>query len=248
MVQIDFQYLYLFHHTTTKYVSMHCHDCYELCYYYSGSGTTQIDQHTFSYDTKHYAIYAPDQQHDELHYGAVAVACVGFSIKKSPEGIHIPSGVSCDTDLSIYKNIEQIKEEYLNKNQYYRFMTELLIANTLVQCERQLHSLSTKRDEIGQLKRIIDESFSSDLVVENLAKLTGYSYHHFRHLFKERFGIAPKQYIMEKRLAYAKEMLRHSSMSISEIAQNSGFCTSSQLSAVFRKQLGKSPTAYRNEG
>lgn len=248
MFNIDFHYFYSFHHTDRKYISPHCHDCYELCYYYSGSGTSQVrNQNSVPYEAKYYAIYAPNQEHDELHFGPVSVVCIGFAMKPGPNSPDIPTGIFCDMDFTIYRYVEQIKEEYLNRESQYRFMIELLISAMLVQCERQQNSTKANYDEIGHLKRIIDESFSSDLVVKEMVKLTGYSYHHFRHSFKNRFGISPKQYIMEKRLTYAKEMLQHSNTSISEIAQMSGFSTSSQFSSTFKKITGKSPTKYRNE-
>ncbi len=64
---------------------------------------------------------------------------------------------------------------------------------------------------------------------------SGYSYDHFRHMFKERTGLSPMNYIIDKRIDYAKRLIVSTDMTLSTISQECGFSTSSQFSSMFRR-------------
>lgn len=91
----------------------------------------------------------------------------------------------------------------------------------------------------------IQDHLSSDIAVDQLANLIGLSTGHFTRAFRSSYGVSPHQFIIEKRIARATAMLRQSSMSITEIAQATGFSSASHFGAQFRKRLGISPVAFR---
>lgn len=75
--------------------------------------------------------------------------------------------------------------------------------------------------------------------------MAGYSYHHFRHLFKAKTGLAPFEYIIEKRIEAAKNLLSNTNKSITYISENCGFSSCSQFSMLFKKHCGLSPKQFR---
>ena len=72
------------------------------------------------------------------------------------------------------------------------------------------------------------------------------SYSAFRKLIKNNFGKAPQQLVNEIRLQKkAHKMVRFSHLSISEIAEKTGFNSVYYFSRAYKKYYGKSPQFFR---
>lgn len=87
----------------------------------------------------------------------------------------------------------------------------------------------------------------SDIGITNklLAQKAMISEVYFRKLFKENFGVSPKQYIQDLRILKAKNLLKGNlCASISEVAEEVGFSNVYQFSAAFKKATGFTPTEF----
>jgi AraC family transcriptional regulator len=80
-----------------------------------------------------------------------------------------------------------------------------------------------------------------------LAAETGYSYTRFIHAFRARTGLSPYRYIMRLRLSRAKRLMRNRSLTLLEIALESGFASHAHFTHVFRQHVGCSPSRFRIE-
>lgn len=94
------------------------------------------------------------------------------------------------------------------------------------------------------LMRIEDE-LDSDITLEMLAGETGLSNRHFTRLFVRSMGMPPHRYLLERRVARARQLLGEPQLSLSEVAQACGFADQSHFTRVFSCAMGKSPGAYR---
>ncbi|MBE6591666.1 MAG: helix-turn-helix transcriptional regulator, partial [Ruminococcaceae bacterium] len=74
--------------------------------------------------------------------------------------------------------------------------------------------------------------------------LCGVSEVYFRKLFLNSFGVSPKEYMIQKRMDYAKNLLKSGDFSISEIATLCGYTESCHFSREFSKREGISPNQY----
>jgi transcriptional regulator GlxA family with amidase domain len=63
--------------------------------------------------------------------------------------------------------------------------------------------------------------------------------------FKLAVGMSPGRYVQQLRLEHARELLRDSNLSITEVATEVGFQDIGYFATVFRAQMAQSPTAYR---
>lgn len=97
----------------------------------------------------------------------------------------------------------------------------------------------------SRLMSWIHESLHEKLLVGDLASHAGYTRSHFTRLFTAHTGLSPKSYVMNARLALAKELLRNTSLLISQVAERSGYGDPYQFSRSFRKSTGISPSRYR---
>ena len=67
---------------------------------------------------------------------------------------------------------------------------------------------------------------------------------YFRRLFKKEFSMSPKQYVIERRMEYAKALIIAGYFSIQEISKLCGYNDQKHFSAEFKKITGVSPSKY----
>jgi len=86
---------------------------------------------------------------------------------------------------------------------------------------------------------------SSGIRLDELAAEARLSSFHFARMFKYSFGVPPRVYQTHLRLEKAREMLKHTDLSITEIALEVGYSSNQVLARVFRKHQRISPSDYR---
>lgn len=64
--------------------------------------------------------------------------------------------------------------------------------------------------------------------------------------FNKHFGKSIRYYITALRIEDAKQLLKHSTLNITEIAYSIGFTDANYFSNVFKKQTGQTPSEYKN--
>lgn len=91
----------------------------------------------------------------------------------------------------------------------------------------------------------IEDELTEGISLSQLAKVAGLSVPHFCRAFKQSFGHPPYEFIIRRRIERAKEYLRGSDMTVTEIALSCGFSSSSHFSNTFRREAAASPMEYR---
>ncbi|MES2018048.1 MAG: AraC family transcriptional regulator [Pseudomonadota bacterium] len=81
--------------------------------------------------------------------------------------------------------------------------------------------------------------------VRRLASVSHVSEAHFARSFKEAFGVPPHRYLLSRRIERAMTMLRDSSLSITEIAYQTGWRSLGTFGRIFRDITGDSPSEIR---
>lgn len=99
--------------------------------------------------------------------------------------------------------------------------------------------------EIWKARNFIRENSAEELSLTKVAKSVHISANHLSEKFKQVTGINFVDYIARTRTEKACEPLQNSNLRISEIAFAVGFQSLSQFNRVFKKLIGKSPSAYR---
>ena len=89
--------------------------------------------------------------------------------------------------------------------------------------------------------------YNEKITVYEISKHINMSYSAYDRLFKEILGISPIQFIIQYRLSRAKYLLEYSSLTIIEIAMQTGFYDSAHFNKQFLKQEGVRPSIYREK-
>ena len=152
--------------------------------------------------------------------------------------------------------------EYLLKPIRYQKLTEIILQaknkvderrkneQILQYGEQYINSLAkeAKGETVNALEsavRYIDAHLAEELSVKDLAASGYVSADHLTRLFKKKYGQTVSEYIQEKRLILAGELLKRGDISISMAANMVGFCNYSYFTGQFKKHYGVTPREYR---
>lgn len=90
---------------------------------------------------------------------------------------------------------------------------------------------------------MIDAALDTRLTIEMLAREVGLSPAHFARAFKETLGRAPHQYLLAQRLERARRLLESTALTLSDIAQRTGFADQAHFTRLFKRAFGTTPGA-----
>lgn len=101
-----------------------------------------------------------------------------------------------------------------------------------------------------KLRRAIEfmeVNVAEDISIEAIATAAAMSEFHFSRAFKKATGFAPHQFLIQRRIAKARDMLVGSDDRIADIALAVGFASQSHFTSAFHRLCGLTPKRYRDE-
>lgn len=99
---------------------------------------------------------------------------------------------------------------------------------------------------IRKVVEFIEENLAEPLRVEDLARQASLSPSRFAHLFRAELGASPQRFVELERIRRARHLLEHTTSSVQEVADRTGFENSFYFATRFKRFTGESPTAYRD--
>lgn len=129
------------------------------------------------------------------------------------------------------------EREYRSLALFYQILAEL---------ERERSPLSDNASlAMRTAKQYIDAYFAlPKLSVKAVAQATDVSESYLYQLFREAGHPSPKEYIVERRIEYACELLQKGRYKVCEVAAKSGFADAKYFTTAFRRMMGESPRQY----
>lgn len=98
---------------------------------------------------------------------------------------------------------------------------------------------------ISKALSYMNNNYCSKITLEDVAGSVNLSPIYFHKLFADATGQTPYQYLLEKRLRAAKNLLFFSGRSLTDIAFECGFTSQSYFNYVFKKEVGVTPLQYK---
>lgn len=231
------------HNTRGNAFRLHTHDCYEMIYILSGSGTVVLGDKTYPATKDTYYVVSPHTSHTEQFDGYGEVLFVGFECEH--QALIPPNGIYRADDVSMLLYMRGILDEYKQQDAEYELAARAFLDLLLVSSLRNTGRANKKCKDIEYVKAYIEQYSNQKINFAQLARLSGYSYDYFRHIFKQRFGISLQEHLIEVRLENARRLLEGTGLTCTEIAYHCGFSTSAQMSSLFKRKFGVSPVAYK---
>lgn len=122
-------------------------------------------------------------------------------------------------------------------------ITKILATNNL----SSVNNKNTNSKKMKQIKNYIDKNYQKEFSLDVLAKKFYISKYHMSREFKKAYGDTVINYIIIKRITYAKELLRFTDMQIEEIGRKCGIKDSSYFNKLFRKIEETTASEYRKK-
>lgn len=98
---------------------------------------------------------------------------------------------------------------------------------------------------IATAKVYIDENYQEPIDLDDISQRAFLSRFHFHRLFTKIYRRTPHQYLTQKRLDKAKDLLAENKP-VTEVCNEVGFESIGSFSVLFKKEIGFAPTYYRN--
>ena len=100
---------------------------------------------------------------------------------------------------------------------------------------------------MARLDEVIDDDIAARISVEMLAHVVDMPPWTFAEAFRTTTGETPHAYVTAKRIAKACDLLKGGVLSLAEIAYVVGFSSQSHMTDTFRRHMGTTPGAWRQE-
>jgi AraC family transcriptional regulator len=92
----------------------------------------------------------------------------------------------------------------------------------------------------------IQDHLSENLSLQQLAAIAKISPYYFARCFKQSTGVTVNQYVTERRMKKARELLQETELAVAEVAKLVGINSQSHFNQVFRQHTGSTPKVYRD--
>jgi YesN/AraC family two-component response regulator len=153
-----------------------------------------------------------------------------------------------------YDNNADIRELFNDQYSYTDYMNsfkdiDLLrkAVSYMLNAIDDIQKNNMEKSDIEKAKSFIADNISKSITVMDVAGHVSLSAEYFTKVFKRATGQKIKEYISLSKVSAAKEMLKHSNISISMIALELGYSYFSHFTQVFKKYEHITPSEYRNK-
>jgi|GEM_PF-1138475 len=168
--------------------------------------------------------------------------------KYSPISIHqLFDRLLLDIEVLLNKYQLSLKPDKINndtfdacKNQLDNYINQGI--NILL---KQNHRSS--RTEIQQVLNYIDLHLNTSISCETMAEMVNLNFSYFSRLFKSEVGVSFSDYLLNKRINVATNLLTNSNYSVEKIVEIIGITSTSYFYRAYKKITGKTPGDVRGE-
>lgn len=259
----------IWHNTEPNSYENHYHNCAELIYMHEGDCTVRVPSGSYVIHTGDMILIPPYMMHQLSCLKSIRQFVIlldveplaSFGMYTSPHSA-INDILLCNKEncpqiyIDVYNNIIDMINSYFSNSKlweietysyFLKFIT--LISRTAPESHPTndlLKSANSKEhyDKFSELLLYIEHNYSEPMSLDETAGHVGFSKYHFVRLFKEYTGTTFYDYLTNKRIQHAKQLLS-TNMGITEIAFSCGFNNQTSFCRSFKKVCGCPPTEYR---
>ena len=245
---------------------LHDHSAVEILLTLEGSVTYTVDDIVYQVRKGEVLIIPPDMQH-ALSMGEESSR---YLFLFEPEGIlsmrdiktltpyfhrpfHLRDG--SEAHVRIRELLLKIRDAYEKRELMWNTVCySYLLRVYAILGQRYLNGVRNRIPDGGRIVEsevitasmtYINNHYKQDLSLEDVAEFAGFSRYYFSRSFKKQTGYSFKDYLCEKRLQVATDLLIRTDKSMKDVAAESGFGSVATFNRVFREKKGCTPTQFR---
>lgn len=267
-VNQEVRVIYASHQSREEFLQLrrvyHSHDdVLELMLILSGSGLVIIDGVPCNVDAGDIIIYNKDSYHQENAdpsnaFSLYAIAATGIRLPGLPED-HIcdknaPKVLHTENDFEMFRllfsrifslvRIGDYRQTELLDN-YMKVLMDEVILKCNTQRDNSLFMGAGKKNVSEEILEWLNEHYREKITLQDVADSLSLSPGYVSHVFKDRFGYPPMQYINYLRIGRAQIRLIESNDKIADIAMDVGFNNIGNFNRTFLSLVGLTPRDFR---
>lgn len=232
-------------HLLTLTVSRHAHSSWELVYCTEGSGTFHFDGLDLPYKKGDVVVIPPFLAHDNS--SSVGFTNIHINLTDTALPFKSPVVVQDDANQFLLQTFQAVYHHFNGDSDRRRVLLspygDLLYCYLLCYHKTQPVSKVVEEIENNIIQNYPDCTYELDKYLQSFP----FSYDYLRKLFKKELGVTPHQFLTDKRLQTAADMLSYGytdNHNIAEISQLCGFREPLYFSRMFKKKYGVAPSHY----
>jgi AraC-like DNA-binding protein len=192
----------------------------------------------------------PDERHDMQWPARLAFTEIWFRLQDGGRDLRLPEPVIvCDGAWDIVPLMEGIEDEMRRRHEGF----EQKIRHWLAMVALEALRLGGSKPELRQLSVLqrarvtafIRESLAARPSLEAMAHAARLSPDYFSRLFRNTYGLAPRDWMVRERIHAAARLLRETDLTIYQISQHLGYANVSQFSRQFAQVMALTARSYR---
>jgi YesN/AraC family two-component response regulator len=211
--------------------------------YYCGVGISEVGGIEHHYMPNSFVIIPPMLAHSELAIEKGDLFVAGFDLDLSGE--QLANRLYSDTEnLSVMRILDIVVTEQREEKALFIQRMSNLMQDVILVAMRQCQGKKPRGDYmLKAIMSYIDSYYTTDIDFRNLANSMYYSYDYMRHYFKSCMKMTLNQYVVEKRIILAKQLLAKN-MPVSKVAKQIGFSSPAYFTVLFKNHTGMLPKEY----
>jgi AraC-like DNA-binding protein/quercetin dioxygenase-like cupin family protein len=236
-------------------------DLCEIIYICEGEGTFIINNKSYTAKKGDILIYNAGVIHEEYSNPSnplVTYFCgiSNLAIDQLQELCIIPFGLEPIIQKSKYSDLiglyfSHIFEESSLKAAGFEIICQGLLTSSIALMYRaiKLQNLRNETKESNTLahriKEFIDKNYKKNIKLEDIADALYINKYYLSHVFKEQMQITPINYLINRRIGEAKNLLVSTELKIGEIARIMGYDNTNYFTLLFKKMTGETPKQFK---
>lgn len=243
----------------------HCHNRWEIMYLVSGSCGVEVEGRLLGLKERQFITIAPEVPHRlEICRGERCVLLnYEFSCLAKKGGTNLLALAEKSREFSCLAAMKEswkllddqgkvgygLKDliQELEGREQNDYLLDLIFQRVLIEWSRcRLEQKSPAGTiHLKKAQAFIRDHFTEEISVADVAGHVGLNHSYLQTLFHQSFGGGIMEYINSQRMERAQFLLRNSSMSITDIAFETGFNSRQHFGYTFEKRFHVSPKGYR---
>ncbi len=167
-----------------------------------------------------------------------------LSMLQDGSGLYVPSRKMSG---SIHALLRELLREQDNQDSLSVAATQSLL-NTLLVLLMRSTSVSPRPEVQSRIARIvsyIENNYQHELRLSDIAERFYISEYYLCHEFKKYTNRTIVQYVNTLRILHAQRLITECDLSLTKIAEQTGFSSLTHFNRIFKASVGISPSAYR---
>jgi len=144
-----------------------------------------------------------------------------------------------------------IFEESSLKGDGYEIICQGLLTSSIALIHRAIKLQNFKNETQDsnslafRIKEFIDKNYKKNLKLEDIADALFINKYYLSHVFKEQMQMTPINYLINRRIGEAKNLLVSTELKIGEIARIMGYDNTNYFTLLFKKMTGETPRQFK---